>query len=565
MAAETPLVESFGGTWSHEQALRLVGLGLEDSARIFQDAGVRMRVPDIIDRLTDDVHDRAARRRACPSGPARGSCSRSLRDGGHQDRTRDDVAAPHGDTRRGPDRLRGVRRRDRRRRRRRAPSRSPTRICRPAALWASTPPTPSRSRIRRTACGRPSPPGAAVIGVPHHGLARRAGAHAVWPTLAGRTAADVVDVPCRSTRGPTRDVRDERAMTVERPSGPFRDRRPRAADRPEGPPAHHHAPRGGELHTHHGVLRHAALIGQPDGSVVANSGGHEYLALRPLLRDFVDVDAARCGDRLSEGCGADPRAGGRLPRRASSSRRASARAHCRCGCCARSVRRAAASRSSAAPSSPTSLAANVETFLGERADELGGRRRRPRPRRCPPRSSAGIRRPRRARHARAVGVHRRRRRRAHARRRRALLRRDGDAAQSRVAEYIRGTGLFTEPEAPRRWCAAGTSRASRCDPITGWSRTPASSSRRAASHPGRSPPSVKRRASKIELRRRRRRAVDARRRGRPRDHRQEPPQACARSRSGPPTGRASARRPTPRRSGRRADGVASQGARASTV
>ncbi|MGP3534885.1 HAD family hydrolase [Microbacterium sp. RD1] len=55
MAAETPLVERFGGTWSHEQALQLVGLGLEDSARIFQAAGVRMGVGDIIDTLTDDV------------------------------------------------------------------------------------------------------------------------------------------------------------------------------------------------------------------------------------------------------------------------------------------------------------------------------------------------------------------------------------------------------------------------------------------------------------------------------------------------------------------------------
>ncbi|WP_159498921.1 tRNA (adenine-N1)-methyltransferase [Microbacterium sp. 18062] len=43
----------------------------------------------------------------------------------------------------------------------------------------------------------------------------------------------------------------------------------------------------GELHTHHGVLRHSELVGLPDGSVVAGSGGHEYLALRPLLRDFV--------------------------------------------------------------------------------------------------------------------------------------------------------------------------------------------------------------------------------------------------------------------------------------
>jgi HAD superfamily hydrolase (TIGR01509 family) len=60
MAAEIPLVESFGGTWSHEQALQLVGLGLEDSARIFQEAGVRMSVPDIVDRLTDDVMARLA-------------------------------------------------------------------------------------------------------------------------------------------------------------------------------------------------------------------------------------------------------------------------------------------------------------------------------------------------------------------------------------------------------------------------------------------------------------------------------------------------------------------------
>jgi HAD superfamily hydrolase (TIGR01509 family) len=55
MAAETPLVESFGGTWSHEQALGLVGLGLDDAARIFQSAGVRMAVDDITAHLTDSV------------------------------------------------------------------------------------------------------------------------------------------------------------------------------------------------------------------------------------------------------------------------------------------------------------------------------------------------------------------------------------------------------------------------------------------------------------------------------------------------------------------------------
>lgn len=55
MAAETPLIESFGGSWSHEQALGLVGMGLEDSARILQGAGVRMSTDAIIDHLTSEV------------------------------------------------------------------------------------------------------------------------------------------------------------------------------------------------------------------------------------------------------------------------------------------------------------------------------------------------------------------------------------------------------------------------------------------------------------------------------------------------------------------------------
>lgn len=44
---------------------------------------------------------------------------------------------------------------------------------------------------------------------------------------------------------------------------------------------------GGEFHSHRGVIRHDDLIGLPDGSVVSNSSGEEYLALRPLLSDFV--------------------------------------------------------------------------------------------------------------------------------------------------------------------------------------------------------------------------------------------------------------------------------------
>lgn len=44
---------------------------------------------------------------------------------------------------------------------------------------------------------------------------------------------------------------------------------------------------GGEYHTHRGALPHDALIGQPEGCVVTSAGGTKYLALRPLLPDYV--------------------------------------------------------------------------------------------------------------------------------------------------------------------------------------------------------------------------------------------------------------------------------------
>jgi tRNA (adenine57-N1/adenine58-N1)-methyltransferase len=44
---------------------------------------------------------------------------------------------------------------------------------------------------------------------------------------------------------------------------------------------------GKSFHTHRGALAHDALIGLPDGSVVTSSGGTAYLALRPLLADYV--------------------------------------------------------------------------------------------------------------------------------------------------------------------------------------------------------------------------------------------------------------------------------------
>ncbi|BDI22636.1 tRNA (adenine-N1)-methyltransferase [Herbiconiux sp. L3-i23] len=44
---------------------------------------------------------------------------------------------------------------------------------------------------------------------------------------------------------------------------------------------------GKQFHSHRGVLDHDTLIGLDDGSVVENSAGVKYLALRPLLSDFV--------------------------------------------------------------------------------------------------------------------------------------------------------------------------------------------------------------------------------------------------------------------------------------
>lgn len=56
--SEKELVESFGGTWSIEQGLALVGSGLWDSARAIQSAGVDLELAEIIDRLSARVRER---------------------------------------------------------------------------------------------------------------------------------------------------------------------------------------------------------------------------------------------------------------------------------------------------------------------------------------------------------------------------------------------------------------------------------------------------------------------------------------------------------------------------
>jgi len=55
IAAETDLIRSYGGDWSHEEAMQLVGSGLWHSARIIQAKGVELTEDEIIATLTDRV------------------------------------------------------------------------------------------------------------------------------------------------------------------------------------------------------------------------------------------------------------------------------------------------------------------------------------------------------------------------------------------------------------------------------------------------------------------------------------------------------------------------------
>lgn len=78
-----------------------------------------------------------------------------------------------------------------------------------------------------------------------------------------------------------------RPEALRRQSGPFR-----AGDRVQltGPRGRINTITlevGTEFHTHRGILHHDQIIGAQDGSVVLSTVGDEYLALRPLLTDFV--------------------------------------------------------------------------------------------------------------------------------------------------------------------------------------------------------------------------------------------------------------------------------------
>lgn len=78
MASEVELVSSFGGEWSHEDGLKLVGSGLWNSAAVLQAHGVRMGADEIVYWLTDRVQERLASE-GVPLRPGAGELLRALR------------------------------------------------------------------------------------------------------------------------------------------------------------------------------------------------------------------------------------------------------------------------------------------------------------------------------------------------------------------------------------------------------------------------------------------------------------------------------------------------------
>lgn len=80
-------------------------------------------------------------------------------------------------------------------------------------------------------------------------------------------------------------------MTTSTP-GDQPDRSLRVGDRVQltDPKGRHHTmvlEAGATFHTHRGAIAHDDLIGRPEGIVVTSVGGTPYLALRPLLSDYV--------------------------------------------------------------------------------------------------------------------------------------------------------------------------------------------------------------------------------------------------------------------------------------
>jgi HAD superfamily hydrolase (TIGR01509 family) len=81
MRAEIELVTEFGGTWTHDDALRMVGMGLWDAAEVFRVAGVDLPADAIVERLTERVREQLAQH-GVPWQPGAQALLKQIRDAG---------------------------------------------------------------------------------------------------------------------------------------------------------------------------------------------------------------------------------------------------------------------------------------------------------------------------------------------------------------------------------------------------------------------------------------------------------------------------------------------------
>jgi len=202
MDAETQLIESFGGSWSHQEALSLVGQGLWHSARVLQSRGVTLTEDEIIDHLTDIVMEKL-RVGGLPWRPGARELLLELRDEGVRTAlvtmsiakmahlvaeaidfeafevvvAGDDVehSKPH-----------------------------PAAYLRATELLGVDPSDCVAIEDSPPGVASASAAGAATIGVPLHVPLLDDGSFTVWPSLAGRTVSDLARVLASAKSGATR-------------------------------------------------------------------------------------------------------------------------------------------------------------------------------------------------------------------------------------------------------------------------------------------------------------------------------------------------------------------------
>lgn len=198
LAAEEELVGSFGGVWTHEDGLALVGSGLDRSAAVLRGRGVDLPESAIIDWLTDRVQSsiehsvpwrpgaiellQSVRDAGIPTALVTMSISRMARhvaamlpfDGFDLVLAGDEVAhsKPHPEPYLQAARLLGV---------------SPI-DC--VAIEDST-----------TGLAAAVASGAVSVGVPLHSPLTEGLGYTIWPTLAGKTLADLGDLFTTSRNG----------------------------------------------------------------------------------------------------------------------------------------------------------------------------------------------------------------------------------------------------------------------------------------------------------------------------------------------------------------------------